>query len=473
MVEVVVASSILLTCLISLSSLLSGAITGSAMSQLRDQATNVANQRIEDARNLPFDDVGVYYAGGLQGNPPGSILTPDHEDGFTIETAVTWIRTSTGRAAYKRFDVTVSWTSPAPGHVEVTTMITGHSDVVTSGDFDVLLRYREDGTPVVDAPVVLQTSDGQTTGVTSDADGEAFFGQATIGTCSVSVTPPSGYIVDTSTLSSMTVAADSLSTFIVYLQKPAQAIVSATDTSGTPLAGATVSLVGPNGQTIPAGTTGADGDATFSDLVYGAYSATLTKPGYTGVTQPFTFNIGTTNLTVPFRMSPIPTAGLRVCVFDNNGTQLPGASVSVLLNGTVIPNGSGVTGTNGEVSFSPAPATYQVTVADSPTYLSQTKTDVVNPGDVDELDFYLSVATHGGNMHVTTEDKHGNPLSLRTVVSGPGYYRNDLYSDSTGSLWLYNLAAGSYSVSTYTRPASTVTVLVNSNQTTEVTVNQK
>jgi hypothetical protein len=470
-VELVTASTILLTCLVSLSTLLTGVIAGSETTQMRDKATNIANQRLEAARNLPFDDVGVRYSNGLSGNPAGTILTPDTANGFTVDTDCTWVRTSTGRAAYKKLVVTVSWSSPIPSHVELTTMIVGHSEVQTSGDILIRLRYREDASPVIGVPVVLQTSDAHSTGVFSDSAGEAFFGQAAVGSANVTVTPPVGYVVDTSSMTSMTVAADSLSTYIVYVQRPAQVTFCATDMAGAALPGATVTVTSPDGTPIGTAVTDASGNAQFTGLFYGQYSAAISTPGYASVTQPFSATTDSQSQTVPFRMSPAPATGLRVRVFDSNGTQLPGATVALRLNGTVA--GSGSTGTNGEIAFTPAPGSYQVTVDDAPNYLSQVKTDSVAAGDSHVLDFYLSVATHGGNMHVITEDRNNNPQSLRTVVSGLGYYRDDLYSDSDGVLWLSNLAPGSYTVRTYSKPSSTVTVLVASDQTVAVTVNKK
>jgi type II secretory pathway pseudopilin PulG len=474
-VELLIASTILLTCLASLSTLLVGVITGSQTTQLRDKATNIANQRIEAARNLPFDDVGVRYANGLSGNPAGTILTPDTSvSGFTVSTDCTWVRASDGRAAYKKFTVTVSWNSPVPAQVQVTTMIAGHSDIQTSGDFLVRLRYRENENAAPGATVLLQPATGASFGVVSDQNGESFFGQVPVGAASVTVTPPNGYIVDTSTLTSMTVAADAVSTYIVYLQQPAQATVHVTDTSATPLAGANVAVTGPGGVTLPGLVTDSNGNAAITGLLYGSYSAQVSKTGYTAVTVPFTASTTTTSQTVPFRMSPIPPTGLRVRVFDNNGTQLPGATVQLKLNGVVVtPNGTGTTGTNGEITFAPGPNTYSVVVS-ATNYVTQTKTDVLTLGDSDVLDYYLSVAVHGGNMQVATSNNQGHLASMRVIVSGPsGYYRNDLYSDSSGNLWIYNLVPGSYSVQVYSSPASVATVLVASNQTSAVSISQR
>lgn len=95
-------------------------------------------------------------------------------------------------------------------------------------------------------------------------------------------------------------------------------------------------------------------------------------------------------------------------------------------------------------------------------------------GDHDTLDFVLSPEAATGSMQVTTFDHHGHRQgSTRTIVSGPDYYRDDLFSDGNGYLNLSGLVPGSYQVRCFARPASTATVLVNSGQTAFVSLSQR
>ena len=471
--EVMIASSILLVCLTGLGTLLGGAVNSSRTARMRDEAANLANERIETARSLAYDQVGVRYANGLSGDPAGTILTPDTEGAFVVTTQCTWVRTAGGRAAYKQLTVSVAWQQPTPGHLDVTTMIYGKSDIVNSGDLDIRLRYREDASPVLNATVSIVDSNNSARSVLSDSSGEAFFGQAAIGAAALSVTPPAGCVVDTSTISNVSVSADAVSTIIVYIQRPAQSTIHVTDTDGAPVAGATVTVRRADGAVLPVLTTNVNGDALFTALLYSDYTAAVAKSGYSSASAPFTVNVGAASPTVPIGISRLLGVGIHVRVFDTNGTQVPGATVTVRRNGSDTILQQGTAGTNGEISFSGFDAgTYNTTV-DKASYVSQVLSTSLYDGDIDTLDFHLVPVAANGNMHITTYDKNGHATSIRVIVSGSGYYRNDLSSDSSGNLTLTGLVPGSYSVQCYTKPASVATVIVNAGQTANASVSQK
>jgi type II secretory pathway pseudopilin PulG len=470
--EVIIASTVLLVCLVSLAGLLGGAVTSSRSASMRDQAANLANDRVESARSLAYDHIGVRYSNGLSGDPAGDILTPETVGQFVVSTECSWVRTGTGRAAYKKITVQVSWQDPTPSQLEVTTMIYGKSNIVTSGDVDVRLRYREDASPVQDASIQIVAADNSQRVVTSGDDGEGFFGQVAIGQMNLSVTPPAGCIVDTSTLANLSVAADAVSTVIAYIQHPAQATIHLTDTHGAPVAGATVSLRRADGAILPAVATNANGDALFTQLLYSDYSATVTKSGYTSATVPLTVSVASAQPVVPVSISQLLGVGIHVRVFDMNGTQVPGPTVTIRRSGNDTPLQSGVAGSNGEISFSGFDAgTYSATV-EKAGYITMVSWATLYDGDIDVLDLHLVPAVSRGNMRITARDKWGHTGVIRVIVSGPGYYRNDLWTDGTGSLQLNDLAIGSYSVQCYTKPASVPTVIVNSGQTSNVSISQ-
>lgn len=471
--EVMIASSILLVCLTSLAGLLAGAVNSSSSARMRDEAANLANARIEAARSLAYDHVGVRFSNGVKGDPAGDILTPETVGAFVVATDCRWIRTTTGRAAYKQITVTVAWQQPTAGQVQVTTIIYGKSNIVTSGDLDVRLRYREDASPVVNAAVAIRAADNSARSVSTDASGEAFFGQVAIGSVALQVTPPAGYIVDTSTMSSVTVAADAVSTVIVYVQQPAQSTVHVSDTSGASVPGASVSLRRTDGSMTPTTTTDADGNAVFTQLLYSDYTASVSKVGYSSASAPFTLSPGAASPTVPLAIGQLLGVGMHVRVFDTNGTQVPAGTVTVRndTNTTVLQQG--VAATNGEISFAGLSAgTYDVTV-DKASYVSRMIPLTLHDGDVGTLDFHMVPVASNGNMQITTYDKYGHAGGLRVIVSGGGYYRNDLWSDTSGKLTLTGLVPGSYSVQCYTKAASTATVIVNAGQTASVAISQR
>jgi prepilin-type N-terminal cleavage/methylation domain-containing protein len=474
LVELMLASSVLLVCLTALAGLLGGSVTSSRTARVRDEAANLANARIEIARSLAYDRVGLHYANGTWGNPVGDIVTPETVGSFTVTTECSWVRTTAGRAAYKKLVVHVAWQQPIPGEVVVTTMVYGKSDIVMSGDLEVRLRYRENGDPVLNSTVAFAGADGSVRAVVSDGTGAAFFGQVAIGTATLSVTPPAGYLVDTSTISSVTIAADNLSTVIVYVQQPAQSTIHLTDTTGNAVSGATVTVRRGDGTVLPDVVTNASGDAVLAGLLYGDYSATITKTGYHSATAAFTMSTGTPQATVPVTINQIVPAGITVRVTDPNGTPIPSATATVRLDGNTTVLQTGPTGTNGQISFTGFNVgSYNITV-DKSGYVTQAQSTYLHDGDQDTLTFQLAPVVTQGSLQITTRDSGGRiQKSTRIIVSGPyPYYNNNLTTDRSGMLLLTSLVPGSYTVKCYSNPAGTATVLVAAGQTAAVDVSQ-
>lgn len=473
--EVMIASSVLLVCLTALAGVLGGSVTSSRMARVRDEATNLANAKIEYARSLAYDQVGLHYTNGAYGDPAGSIVTPETDGSFTVTTECTWVRTDTGRAAYKKLVVHVAWQQPVPGEIALTTMVYGKSDIVTSGDLDVRLRYRENADPVLNATVAIVTSNNSARSALSDSAGVAFFGQVNVGDASLTVVPPAGWVVDTSSIPSITISADAVQTVIIFLQQPAQATIHVADTSsGSPVVGASVSARRADGTVLPTVLTDASGNALFSSLLYADYTATITKTGYPSATAPFTLSSTANQPVVPVTISPLLGVGIQANVYDANSTPIAGATVTVRLNGNTTPLYTGLSATNGAISFSGfAAGDYNVTV-DKTGLVSQVLSSQLHDGDHDTLTFHLSPVVSTGNMHIVTYDRNGHTGSIRVIVRGPsGYYRNDLYSGSDGALDLQSLLPGSYTVQCYTKAASVATAIVSAGQTAQVQVSQK
>jgi type II secretory pathway pseudopilin PulG len=474
--EVMIASSILLVCLTAMATLLGGAVNSSQTATMRDKATNLANLRIEAARSLSYDRVGLHYATGLYGDPAGDIVTPETVGDFVVTTECTWVRTSTGRAAYKKLRVVVSWQKPAQSQVEITTMIYGKSNIVTSGDLDVRLRYVEDGAFVTNATVSIRDAANSARAVSSDTSGSAFFGQVAMGNLAMAVTPPAGCLVDTSTMSAVAISADAVTTVMVYIQRPAQATIKCVNTDGTPIEGALVGLQRADGVAIPGVYTGPDGNAVFPGMLYSSYSATVTKTGYGSATLPVVINSSVPAPVVQFTMAPRLDVGLRVRVYDANGTKIAGGTVHVRKASGGADVAVATAGTNGEASFTGLdPIPYVVTV-ELNGYVTQVQTITPADGTTTVADFRMSPVVVNGNLSITTYDKHGHLASLQVIVSGPGYYRNTLMSSSSrtglGTLTLTDLVPGSYTVQVTPNPSSIVTTIVNGGQTAYASVSQ-
>lgn len=79
-------------------------------------------------------------------------------------------------------------------------------------------------------------------------------------------------------------------------------------------------------------TTDAGGSRTLSDLIWDAYTLTVTDPAYTVTEQCPTSPLSlypNTNVAVSFSLTPAVSYALRVTVTDATGTPIPGASVQV------------------------------------------------------------------------------------------------------------------------------------------------
>jgi type II secretory pathway pseudopilin PulG len=469
--EVMIASSVLLVCLTSLAGVLGMSVNSSRSARARDEAANLANAKIEYARSLAYDEVGLLYSNGAHGDPAGEILTPQQSGSYTIDTECTWVRNADGRAAYKKLVVHVSWDDPTPAEVSVTTMIYGKSDILRSGDLAVRLRYRESSNVVTNATVAIIASDNSARAVMPDSSGEAFFGQVAIGATSLSVVPPAGCLVDTASIPAVSIASDAVTTIIVFIQQPAQATIHVTDSSGVAISGASVTLRRTNGTVLPAIVTDASGDARFTALYYDDYSASVSKDGFTSAVAPLTVSIVESHPIVPVAINPTMGVGLSIRVSDTNETPIAGASVSVNSS----PSQVGTSDSNGAVSFSGfSVGAYTVTVTKS-GYVTHVITTYLHDGDQDALDFHMTPVVAQGSMRIVTLEHHGNTLGhARVIVSGPdGYYTDSQYTDHDGVLNLADLVPGTYTVKCYTKSDGTATAIVAAGHTSEVQISQK
>jgi hypothetical protein len=218
----------------------------------------------------------------------------------------------------------------------------------------------------------------------------------------------------------------------------------------------------------------ANGDALITGLLYADYSASVSKAGYTSGVAPFTLAVGADHATVPVAVNQLLGVGLTVRSSDANDTAIAGSTVTVRLTGNSTPIQTGTTGTSGEVSFvGLVEGSYTISV-DRSGYVSQSTTSYLHDGDQDRIVVHLAPVVTQGSMHIVTLDKNGHATLIRVIVSGPnGYYRNDLYSGTDGTLDLSSLVPGSYQVQCYTKAASVATAIVNAGQTAQVQVSQK
>lgn len=169
LIEVLVATAVLMGFLAAVLSILQTAITSIGMARLQSQATRLAEEQLEMARNLPYNSVGT--VGGI---PAGS-LSPTktvviNGTRFTIKTVVLYIDDVYDNTApvdllpadYKRVRVAVTWEGLLPSKVPVVVL----SDVAprgmetTNGGGTIIISvFDSQGLPITNASVHLEAAD--------------------------------------------------------------------------------------------------------------------------------------------------------------------------------------------------------------------------------------------------------------------------------------------------------------------------
>jgi hypothetical protein len=272
LIEVVVASAIIFVVAIGVVSALGFSTMSSQMAAMRGRATNFANEVIESARNMPYDALGTVTPQGVAGDPPGPLLSSETTQGFLIERRVWWARNpSTHRAMYKDVSVTVSWTKPVAGRVTLATSVLGRTAVANAGDVEITVReYDSPNDAIMGAQVRITPQLYAARQVSTDETGVAFFGFVPAGSAALGVTA-TGYIFDLSPVNPIIVT-DNLCTAEVLGQHPSTLNVHVRRSSGPVAATPVVATLNATDTVTYAGTTDAEGVASFPDLLIGSYT---------------------------------------------------------------------------------------------------------------------------------------------------------------------------------------------------------
>jgi uncharacterized surface anchored protein len=450
----VIASGILLTVLSSTMSMVVFASDSGSNAARRGTALNIANSVIERARNLPFDDVGVRFAGGGYGEPPGAIVTPDTVTypGFTVSTSIAWVN-SGGRAAYKEMSVTVEWAEPTAGSVTLETGIFGATDLVNVGDLRVTAIDADTGLPLFRAAVRVDPYDAtaERTACT-DAKGVSYFGRVGQGAAVVTLTL-AGYVFDQSLTSAVSIDKDSVREIVVYGRRSSTLSVRVSDAAG-PVAGATVTLTDSRGKVLR-GTTGSTGATPdFTDLLVGTYSLDVSASG--GRTADQTFVIvsrggeslvkdvtltvavaaGQLQLTVRDKATLRSLDGVTLRLFASSGAEVAGSATSTV-GGKALWSGlapGSYTCSASKTGYTPASGVAVNVVAGQSAYCT--------------IDLVATAATTG-SIRVLVTDTAGRPLNRTRVYlrhPGAGGIQVNARTDSSGLVSWGNLPMGTYTL---------------------------
>lgn len=408
----------------------------------RNGALGIASQRIESARNLPYDSVGTNDGHGHYGNPAGSILTPETTGTYTIVTSVRVVLDN-ATPAYKKVTVTVSYSNPG-GAVSLSTNIYGISSLVNVGSLQVIAEDVDSLQPLAGATIKATPQAGGTTlSDTTDNSGTAsFYGLAPGG---YDVTgAATGYLdLPPGAAGTQTVAADMVTTCNVFLQRPSTLFFHVVDSNGAYIPGAQVAVAGPYSYSTTQ--SAASGDATLTNRYIGSYTYTASAPGYFASRDTTSITAGNQSVTVPITL--VQAARLLIVVQDTNGNRLSAASVAV--SGPNETTTSPVTGSpfasdaQGQVALGGlAPGHYTVQGTKS-TYIGGSTIANATPGATTTVTLVLTPTV--GDLIVEVWRSGSLMTNQRLKVTGPsGYASGDLWTDSNGRVTLTALNPGTY-----------------------------
>ena len=493
LVELVVAMAILVVVLIGVLGSLEFAARATQQASVRQGAMQLATQRIEYARNIPYQVLGTKNADGSFGDPAG-ILPADGESvvtssgAYTVAYRVWWMRESDPNPAaqtvmYKKVSVTVGWTAPNAASVSVETAIYGIDTNAVVGDVQILAQDVESLGAVSGVSVMIDPVSGPNRTVTTGGDGYVLFGQVPYGAITTVTAAASGYMADYSAFGAHTVGPNVVNTWVMPMQRSKSATIHVQNDGGGAIQGASVTLTNQErGISYGPFVTDASGNTPLIPNLWnapgnatgGGYVATAT---YNGNSASSTFTIRTTDTSVSSTVVIRTQAQITVTVMDNlTGLALPGATVG--MTGPVNPadDGSG-TSADGTKTYTVTRSGIYTIVASKANYLTRTVSfyvdlnNAINPAPVRLLplarlvitvhDAYSSTVIAGST--VTVKDSSGNTDGSGTAADGtvavvnlaPDNYvvsvtANGYYQAFAGSAFAINLSPPSQSQVTYT-----------------------
>jgi len=270
-IEVVMASAILLTVLTAVLATVSYANTGSLQSERRQVALNLATLRIEQAHALPYASVGTTMGALLTGSPSGTLPAVETtQTYYTITTTVRYAKDpDTKKVTYKIVRADVTWDNPVSSKVTVESAVIG-GEVRLSGEVLITAVDLDDASITIPGVLITLDPSKTTTNMqqSTDGAGEVLFGSVPTGTVAVSASR-AGYMADLNPLAGKVVNAGQ-NIWVLSLQQPSSLTVEVQLPDGTPVPFSTVILSCADTRYRTAftrtQTTANDGDTTFINL---------------------------------------------------------------------------------------------------------------------------------------------------------------------------------------------------------------
>ncbi|NTW29095.1 MAG: hypothetical protein HGA39_07010 [Coriobacteriia bacterium] len=444
--EVLISLAILLIVVMGVLTALEYSAWTTQQNAMRQGAVELANKTLEKARTIPYAELGTHYPDGTYGDPPGSIPTSTTVGDYTVVTSVSWVRDPVShRATYKDVQVTVSWQKPHASSVFVETGVFGKNSYVNSGDVQIHVLDADDlSAQIAGAAVTLTPATGVTRWETTLTDGIAFFGYVPSGATGVAAAL-TGWMADLTAFGAKTVNTDSLNDWALLMQRESDATIYVVGApSGSPIAGATVTLTNNERSLIYYGTSNAAGAVTFPQLwkATGAgYTVLVTYPGRDNGVASFTIPSGGYHASQTVTIND-PTSFVVSVKDAATNAVVAGAQVTVRDSVNAhVPGSPGVTSAGGTASFQiNQTGTYTVTVAATGYTTSVTSTNI--SAGVGAVTYMVALAPPT-YLRVTCKDSVSNlPIAGASVTVGS----TTLTTDSSGNALFTITATGTYAI---------------------------
>lgn len=268
-------------------------------------------------------------------------------------------------------------------NVDLLNKITVYGQVPSAADVTVV--GNPSGTPIAGATVRLTDTQSHWVQNTTDASGLAHFDNLLIGTYTMNVSASGRTSVTNQTLS-VTAGGQTVAK-TVQMTDPATLLVRVQDQNAARLAGATVTVTGPSPSTSnitgSPGTTAANGEISFANVLNGQYSVLVHLTAYADQTIPITV-VGSPVTQVVTLAHASGPGSLLVTVKDSLGTPVYNARVRFWTGATYV---SYRTDANGQVSLTGiAPGSnYGVTWRNSSSQWSNPIPVTISPGQQTQI----------------------------------------------------------------------------------------
>jgi adhesin/invasin len=445
-VELVVAAAILFVVSTGIMGVLAYASTSNASDAKHQMGLELANQRMEQARNMSYDDLGT-----TNNYPTGTIITPETvvlstpqgNATYVVATEVDYSEdvTDPSLGASKDIRITVSWTTPRPGSVTVESNIAGAPAVTNAGAVEILVQDSDTSDPVAGAVITIKPAGGFSASKTTGSDGYAKWKRVATGSIIITGTCSTHYL-DMSPVASAVINNKETLSATVQGERASSGTVHVVDQNGNDLPGVAVTIKGPLGYaswscpTAAGGTlvSDANGNVVFPLLRKGNHTVTGVLDGYAVQASPPNLSViaGGGAYSSVLRMDQRTT--LKVTVLDSSNNPVPG--VTVAATGPSAVTFATVTDANGQVTSADMGA-----IGTGKTYsVTATKAGyVTNSGSVTMDQFSQGTITLSltpeppTTIKVTVRDASNNPIpGVTLTATGPSGVTFASVTDASG-----------------------------------------